>query len=148
MSHAARLDYKAAAPELMRALGGVHQSVAKSGLPGELIDLVYLRVSQINGCAYCVDLHWRDALEKQADARKLNSVVSWPEAPFFSARERAALRWAEVLTRVADGGAPQHEYAAVAEQFAGAELAALTLAIALMNCYNRLGVGFAQRPAA
>jgi len=141
-----RLDYALAAPEGAQILGRLYAHVARSGLDPLLIDLVYLRVSQINGCSYCVDLHWRDAVEKGADARKLNAVSAWEEMPFFTERERAALGWAESLTLVASTRAPEDAYATVRAQFDDKSLVELSYAIALMNAYNRLGVGFRKHP--
>ncbi len=141
-----RLDYAHAAPEGARMLARLYAYVALSGLDPVLIDLVYLRISQINGCSYCVDLHWRDAIEKGADARKLNAVAAWDEMPFFTERERAALGWAESLTLVASTRAPDEAYTAARAQFDDKSLVDLSYAIVLMNAYNRLGVGFRKHP--
>lgn len=143
-----RLDHAKAAPEGAELLGQLYAYVAKSGLDPALIDLVYLRISQINGCAYCVDLHWRDATSKGVETRKLNAVAAWEEMPFFSARERAALAWAESLTLVAQTKAPDSAYDAARAAFGDKELADLSYAIAVMNAYNRLGVGFRKMPSA
>lgn len=143
-----RLDHAKAAPEGAKLLGQLYAYVAKSGLDPALIDLVYLRISQINGCAYCVDLHWRDATSKGVETRKLNAVAAWEEMPFFSARERAALAWAESLTLVAQTKAPDSAYDAARAAFGDKELADLSYAIAVMNAYNRLGVGFRKMPSA
>lgn len=143
-----RLDYARAAPEGAQILGRLYAYVSRSGLDPLLIDLVYLRISQINGCSYCVDMHWRDASEKGADARKLNAVAAWEEMPFFSERERAALAWAESLTLVASTRVPEDAYAAARAQFGDKSLVDLSYAIALMNAYNRLGVGFRKHPEA
>lgn len=144
-----RLNYRKAAPDGVKALGGVHTYLAGSGLPAQLIDLVYLRVSQINGCAYCIDMHSRDLLKAGMNVEKLVLVPAWHEAgDLFDARERAALAWAESLTRVAETGAPDRDYEAVAAAFSDKELADLTIAISLMNAYNRLGIGFRLTPQA
>lgn len=142
-----RLDYAAAAPDGYKALGRVHQYILDCGLEPELVHLVYLRISQINGCAYCVDLHYRDAIVAGMDPRKINSVVSWREAPFFSDREAAALGWAESLTKVAETGAPDADFEPARAQFDDKDLADLTYAIGVMNAFNRLGVGFRNAPA-
>jgi AhpD family alkylhydroperoxidase len=142
-----RLDYKTVSPEGYKAFAGIHQYLAKS-LDETLRNLVYLRVSQINGCAYCVDLHTRDALKAGEDARRLHNVITWREAPFFTPKERAALAWAEVLTLLPDTGAPDADYAEVRRHFDDKELADLTYAIASMNAFNRLGVGFRMSPPA
>lgn len=144
-----RIDYAKVSPDGYRAFGGVHVAVHKSGLPKELIDLVYLRVSQMNGCAYCIDMHSRDLLKQGMTVDKLVLVPAWREAgELFSARERRALAWAETVTRVAETNVPDADYEAAAAEFTAKELADLTYAIALMNAYNRLGVTFRMRPAA
>ena len=141
-----RFELKKVAPEGYKAFGPLYHYIAASGLDRALVDLVYLRVSQINGCAYCVDLHWRDALKAGDDARKLNSVITWREVPFFSARERAALGWAESLTLVAQTGAPDTDYATMKAAFSEKEIADLTIVVALMNAMNRVGVGSRLTP--
>lgn len=141
-----RIDYRTVAPEGYKAFARVHRYIAESGLEPALIHLVYLRVSQINGCGFCVDLHWRDALAEGVSPRKVNAVAAWDETPFFSPRERAALAWAECLTRVADAKAPDAEYERARAHFSEKELVDLTYAIALMNAFNRLGVGFRMEP--
>ena len=144
-----RLNHNAAAPAGMRAFGGVHGYVGQSGLPAALVDLVYLRVSLINGCAYCIDMHSRDLLKRGTAVEKLVLVPVWREAgDLFSARERAALAWAETVTRVADTAVPDADYRDAAAAFSEKELADLTIAIALMNAYNRLAVSFRTPPAA
>jgi AhpD family alkylhydroperoxidase len=141
-----RMDYRKVSPEGYRAFGAVHQYIAKCGLEESLIHLVYLRISQINGCAYCVDLHFRDALKCGVEARKINAVSAWVEMPFFSPRERAAFAWAESLTNVAKTGAPDEAYDGLKAHFSEKEIADLTYTIALMNSFNRLGVGFRMMP--
>lgn len=144
-----RLDYNAAAPAGMKAFSGIHGYVGQSGLPATLVDLVYLHVSLINGCAYCIDLHSRDLLERGMAVEKLVLVPVWREAgDLFSEQERAALAWAETVTRVADTAVPDSDYRNAAAAFSGKELADLTIAIGLMNAYNRLAVGFRKPPAA
>lgn len=147
MSH--RIDYAKASPDGYRALGGVYASIQKSGLPKELVDLVYLRISQINGCAYCIDMHTRDLLTSGVPVEKLALVQVWREGgDLFSPRERAALAWAETVTRVAETGVPATDYDAAAAEFTEKELVDLTYAIGLMNAFNRLGVAFRAVPAA
>ncbi|MGW8461590.1 carboxymuconolactone decarboxylase family protein [Pseudomonas sp. CLCA07] len=144
-----RLDYAKAAPEGYKAFGGVYVYLQKSGLSHELIDLVYLRVSQINGCAYCIDMHSRDLLKLGVVVEKLVLVPVWRDAgDVFTDRERIALGWAETVTRVADTGVPDAEYEAAAAEFNDKELADLTYAIGLMNAFNRFGVTFRSTPAA
>jgi AhpD family alkylhydroperoxidase len=144
-----RLIYTEIAPAGVKALGGVYGYVTQSGLPGLLVDLVYLRVSQINGCAYCIDMHSRDLLKAGLAVEKLVLVPAWREAGgLFDARERAALAWAETVTRVADTNVPDTEFHAASAIFSEKELADLTIAIGLMNTYNRLAIAFRVPPAA
>jgi AhpD family alkylhydroperoxidase len=144
-----RINYAKASPEGFKALGGVYVSIQKSGLPKQLVDIVYLRVSQINGCAYCIDMHSRDLLKSGIAVDKLVLVPVWREAgDVFSTRERVALAWAETVTRVAETGVPDADYEAAAAEFSDKELADLTYAIGLMNAFNRLGITFRTPPAA
>jgi AhpD family alkylhydroperoxidase len=144
-----RLDYAKASPEGFKALGGVYLAVQKSGLPKDLIDLVYLRVSLINGCAYCIDMHSRDLTKSGLSVEKLVLVPVWHDAgAVFTPRERAALAWAEVVTRVSETHVPDADYAAASAEFSDKELADLTYAIGLMNVFNRLGIAFRVPPAA
>ena len=144
-----RIDYANASPDTYKAFGGVYSSLLKGSLPKALIDLVYLRVSQINGCAFCIDMHTRDLLKSGLAVDKLVLVPVWHEGgALFSARERAALAWAESVTRVADTGVPDADYAAATAEFNDKELADLTYAIGLMNAFNRFGVAFRPAPAA
>ena len=144
-----RIDYASAAPEGYKAFGNVYGYLLKTDLPAELIDLVYLRVSQINGCAFCIDMHSRDLLKLGVAVEKMVLVPVWHDAgDVFTARERQALAWAEAVTRVAETGVPDAAYEAVAAHFTEKELADLTYAISLMNAFNRLGVAFRSKPAA
>jgi AhpD family alkylhydroperoxidase len=144
-----RIDYSSIAPAGMKALGGVHGYVAQSGLPKTLIDLVYLLVSQINGCAYCIDMHSRDLIKNGLAVEKLVLVPAWREAGgLFSAQERAALQWAETVTRVAETDVPEAEFQAARIQFSEKELVDLTIAIGLMNAYNRMAISFRTTPEA
>jgi AhpD family alkylhydroperoxidase len=144
-----RIDYSKASPDGYKAFGGVYVTLQKSGLPKGLIDLVYLRVSQINGCAYCIDMHSRDLLGSGLAVDKLVLVPVWRDAgEVFSPRERVALAWAEVVTRVADTGVPDADYEAAIAEFSDKELGDLTYAVGLMNAFNRFGVSFRSTPAA
>ena len=144
-----RLDYTALSPSGVKALGGVYGHIAQSGLSHSLVNLVYLRISQINGCAYCIDMHSRDLLKGGLDVEKLVLVPAWREAgSLFDARERAALAWSETVTRVADTAIPDEEFQAASTTFSEKELVDLTIAIGLMNIYNRLAIGFRIPPAA
>jgi AhpD family alkylhydroperoxidase len=147
MTH--RANYAKASPDGYKAFGGVYATLQKTGLAKELVDLVHLRVSQINGCAFCIDMHSRDLLQAGLSTEKLVLVPVWRDAgAVFSARERVALGWAETVTRVAETGIPDQDYAAAAAEFSDKELADLTYAIGLMNAFNRLGVAFRTPPAA
>lgn len=146
MTH--RIDYAKASPEGYKAFGAVYVTLLKGDLPKQLIDLVYLRVSQINGCAYCLDMHSK-ALRKAGEGQqRLDAVAGWREAHgLFSPREQAALAWAEALTLVAQTRqVPDAIYEAVKAQFDDRELVDLTLAIGSINSWNRLAVGFAKGP--
>ncbi|MBQ0822625.1 carboxymuconolactone decarboxylase family protein [Microvirga sp. HBU67558] len=144
-----RMNYAAAAPGGMKALGTVYSYVAQSGLPTALIEMVYLRISQINGCAYCIDMHSRDLLKAEVPVEKLVLVQSWDEGgTLFSDRERAALKWAEVVTRVSDTHVPEQAYTEARATFSEKELADLTIAIGLMNAFNRLAISFRAVPLA
>src|SRR5262245_1863316 len=144
-----RLDYDEVAPAGMKALGGVYGYVMHSGLSPTLVNLVYLRVSQINNCAYCLDMHTRDLLKSGQKIEKLALLQAWAEAGnLFDERERTALAWAETVTRVADTGIPDEAYKAAREVFGERELVDLTIAISLMNAYNRMAIGFRNTPQA
>ena len=144
-----RMDYNAASPAGMRALGAVHGYVRQSGLPSRLVDLVFLRVSQINGCAYCIDMHSRDLLKAGLPAEHLVLVAAWPEAgSIFDEEERAALAWADVVTRLGDQGVPDSSFEAAAAVFGEKPLADLTIAIGLMNAYIRMAISFRATPMA
>ena len=144
-----RLDYTTIAAAGMKALGGVYGYVSQSGLPASLIDLVYLRVSQINGCAYCIDMHSRDLLKADVLVEKLVLVPAWDEAgPLFSDQEKAALKWTEVVTRVSDTHVPDEAYAEARATFSENQLADLTIAIGLITAYNRLAISFRATPLA
>jgi len=144
-----RMNYRAAAPGGIKALGSVQSYVSQSGLPATLIDLVYLRVSQINGCAYCIDGHSRDLIKAGVAVEKLFLVSAWDEAgSLFNGQERAALKWAEVVTRVSDTHVPDEAYAEARAAFDEKQLADLTIAVGLMNAYNRLAISFRATPLA
>ena len=144
-----RLRYYRIAPDGMKAFDAVHSYIGQSGLSKVLVDLVYLRVSQINGCAYCIDTHSRELLAGGVAIEKLVLVPVWREAePLFSERERAALRWAETVTRVAETDVPDEDFKDASAHFSEKELADLTIAIGLMNAYNRIAISFRATPPA
>jgi AhpD family alkylhydroperoxidase len=144
-----RLHYNQIAPNGAKALGGVYGYVMQSGLPAELVELVYLRVSQINHCAYWLDMHTRDLTKKGVPIEKLALVQAWAEGgELFSSTERAALAWAETVTRAAQTGVPDEAYKAARAVFGEKELVDLTIAINLMNAYNRMAISFRNTPQA
>jgi AhpD family alkylhydroperoxidase len=144
-----RLDYDRIAPGGVKALGGVYGYVMQSGLDTELVELVYLRISQINNCAYCLDMHTRDLIRKGVSIEKIALVQAWAEAGgLFSHRERAALAWAETVTRLIETGVPDEAFDAARTIFEEKELVDLTIAISLMNSYNRMAVSFRNTPQA
>ncbi|MFK4505698.1 carboxymuconolactone decarboxylase family protein [Bradyrhizobium daqingense] len=144
-----RLDYNQIAPAGLKALGGVYGYVTQSKLPATLVELVYLRISQINNCAYCLDTHTRDLLKKGVGIEKLALLQAWREASgLFDERERAALSWAETVTRVAETNVPEEAYQAARAVFDERELVDLTIAIGLMNAYNRMAISFRATPPA
>ena len=138
-----RMNWSEVAPDGAKALFGVHHYVtAKTNLPAELIHLVFLRVSQINGCAHCIDMHSRD-LRKTMSVDKITLVPVWDEVPqLFNDQERAALAWAEEVTNVSQTRASDEAYAAAASAFEPKDLVDLTITIAAMNAFNRLGAPF------
>jgi AhpD family alkylhydroperoxidase len=137
-----RINYPKAAPEVLQSMLAL-SAAAKKGLPGELIDLVDYRVSQINGCAYCLDMHAKDFRARGGSEQRLYIVSAWREAgDLYSARERAALAWAESVTRLEGQEVPDAVYEEAHAQFSDAELAQLTLAVVVINGWNRLNVAF------
>jgi AhpD family alkylhydroperoxidase len=141
------MDYYSASPDALKAMLALEAAVSKLPLEKPLLELVKLRASQINGCAFCVDLHSSDARKRGETERRLYSVAVWRESPFFSPRERAALAWTESLTRLAETHAPDEDYAQLAAEFSERERVDLTLAINTINSWNRLAVGFRKIPS-
>jgi AhpD family alkylhydroperoxidase len=141
-----RLDYRQQSPELYRKFAAFSQQVAKSSIEPSIRDLVFLRVSQINGCAFCVDMHVKEATIHGERALRLHHVAVWRESPLFDARERAALEWSEALTVLSQGGVPDGIYERAREQFSEAGLADLTFAIIAINAWNRTGIAFRSVP--
>jgi AhpD family alkylhydroperoxidase len=147
MSHARREydDFKSLASDAYDAVAALGRVAAKAGIDKQLLELIKLRTSQINGCAFCVQFHILQGESLGISADKLNLVVVWREAPLFSSRERAALAWTEALTLVTEGVSDE-VYAEVAAEFSEKELAYLTSAIASINVWNRLGVAYRWTP--
>lgn len=137
-----RIDYFAVAPDLLQPMSQQESLIKSSGLEFSLIELVKLRASQINGCAYCIHMHTHTARANGETEDRMHLLNAWRESSLFTDRERAALAWAETLTRVADQGAPDDAYAAVTAHFAPREQVALTLLISAINSWNRIAIGF------
>jgi AhpD family alkylhydroperoxidase len=143
-----RIDFYTASPAALKAMLTLEGSIAKLGLEASLIELVKMRTSQINGCAFCLDMHSRDAREAGESERRLYVLPAWRETTLFTPREQAALAWTEALTLITEGHASDADYALAAAQFSDAELVNLTLAITTINAWNRFAIGFrAQLPA-
>lgn len=145
-----RVNWFQVSTEGAKALGALHHyAVTGTDLPAGLIHLVFLRVSQINGCAHCIDIHTRDLIKHGMSVDKIVLVPVWEEAAYlFSDRERAALAWAEEMTRVSETHASDDAYAKALSVFGDKDLVELTIVIAAMNAFNRMGVGFRLKPLA
>jgi len=142
MSHQTRIDYQALAPKSMKAMYALSQSFGSSTLGRRLIDLVLLRVSQINGCAFCIDMHWADLLKQDVNPRHVNAVAGWREAPFFGERERAALNWAEAVNAIPHRDPSDADFAQLKAHLSDTEIAELGFVIGTINVWNRLNVSF------
>jgi AhpD family alkylhydroperoxidase len=141
-----RLAYWKAAPSVYQAMLALEEAARSTGLESSLYELVKLRVSQINGCAFCVDMHARDAKKLGETDGRLHLLAVWHEAFCFTPRERAALRWTEALTRLPAAPVSDEDFAEVSREFSEEEVANLTLAIVAINGWNRFGVGFRLPP--
>jgi len=141
-----RLDYAAVAPGVMKAMRGLQEYINTTNLEPLLLELVKVRASQINGCAYCVDMHTKDARALGETEQRLYALSVWRETPFYTEHERAALEWTESLTLLSETHVPDEVYEAVREHFTEKELADLTLAVILINGWNRFGVSFRDVP--
>ncbi len=135
-----RLDYAKAAPGAYEAMDALDQFVQKSSLGARLTMLVQLRASQINGCAYCLDMHWKDLRALGDTEQRLSSLDAWRECPYYTDRERAALAWTEAVTRITDGHAPDAVFEEARAVFGATELCELTVAVAAINAWNRLSI--------
>jgi AhpD family alkylhydroperoxidase len=141
MSHPERPSFVQVAPEGYRAVSGVEAYIRGCGLDKSLVELVKMRASQINGCAFCLDMHSKDARKSGETERRLYLLNAWREAPLYTERERAALAWTEHLTLVATQGPPAEAYDRLAGVFSAVEIANLTLLIGMINLWNRLAIG-------
>src|SRR5574337_2114653 len=137
-----RIDYPNVWPQAIEAMLGLERAVHESALEPELLELVKMRASQLNGCAYCLDMHSKDARAAGETDQRLHVLAAWREAPFYSARERAALAWAEAVTLLSTNDLPDALYEEVRAQFDDKTMVDLTLAIIAINGWNRLAIGF------
>lgn len=137
-----RLNYNEVAPGALRAMMGLEKYVHQSDLESSLVELVKMRASQLNECAYCIDMHSKDARKAGETEQRLYALSAWRETPFFSERERAALEWTEALTKLSATHITDELYDSVKKHFSDEEMVVLTMSIVAINGWNRLGVGF------
>ena len=135
-----RIEYYKAEPNVTKAFFGVEIALQKCGLDERLLDLVKLRASQINGCAYCIDMHWKDSRHHGETEQRLYGLSAWEESPYYTEKERAALAWTEAVTRIAETHAPDAAFEALRPHFSETEIAQMTYAIATINAWNRMGI--------
>src|SRR5213082_974498 len=141
-----RIHYSKISPGAYHAMLGLEHYLHECGLEESLIHLIKLRTSQINGCAYCLDMHWKDLRARGESEQRLYLLNAWRESPFYSDRERAALAWTEAVTLVADGHVPDEVYDEARKQFSEEELTNLTFALVAINAANRLNIAFRTVP--
>jgi len=137
-----RIDGIEKAKEALKAMYGLGLYLKKSSIEESLLNLIDFRISQINGCAFCLDMHSKDLRAAGESEQRLYVLDAWREAPFYSDRERAALSWAEAVTKVTDGHVPDETYEEVRKQFSEQEVIDLTMAVITINCYNRINIAF------
>lgn len=141
-----RLNFYKSGPDAMKAMSSLEAHIAQASIEKPLVELVRLRASQINSCAYCIDVHTADARKAGESERRLATLAVWRETPFFSDRERAALAWTESVTRVADTRVPDEVWASVSPHFSATEMVDLTLLINAINAWNRFAIAFRKHP--
>jgi AhpD family alkylhydroperoxidase len=139
---ASRIDYNRVKPEALHAMLGLERYVQRSSIEHRLRELVNLRASIINGCAYCIDMHTKDARAAGESEQRLYALAAWHEAPFYTERERAALAWTDAVTRVSETHVPDEVFAYVRQHFSEEELVDLTMAVVTINAFNRLAISF------
>jgi len=141
-----RIEYTKVAPGVMKAMRGLENYLAECGLEPSLLDLVRTRASQINGCAYCIDMHTKDARARGESEQRLYALDAWREAPYYTERERAALTWTEAVTLITTGHVPDAVYEEVRQHLSEEELVNLTLAVVAINGWNRFAISFRTVP--
>ncbi len=142
----ARLDYANASPEAYKAMLQMEGVVRRSGIDPNLLELMKIRASQLNGCAYCIDMHTKDARFKGETEQRIYALDGWRETPFYTDKERAALAWTEAITNIQTGHAPDAVYQQLSRNFTEADIVNLTLAITTINAWNRIAIGFRLVP--
>jgi AhpD family alkylhydroperoxidase len=142
----ARLDYMKASPEAYKAMAQMEGVVRRSGIDPKLLELIKIRASQLNGCAFCIDMHTKDARSKGENEQRIYALDAWRETPFFNEKERAALAWTEALTNIQIGHAPDVVYQELSRHFSEEEIVNVTLAITTINAWNRIAIGFRLVP--
>lgn len=140
-----RIDFYKASPEAAKAMLNIENYINKCGINKSLHELIKIRASQINGCAYCVDLHSTDAIKAGESPRRIYALTVWKESPLFTEKEKAALAWTESITLISETHAPDAIYQEVFKYFTEKEIVDLTMAIITINSWNRLGIGFSKK---
>jgi AhpD family alkylhydroperoxidase len=143
-----RLDYKKVAPQALEAMSRLESYVKQTNLERSLLELVRIRASQINSCAYCLDMHTKDARAAGESEQRLYLLDAWRESPFYTERERAAFSWTEAVTEISESSVPDKVYQDVRREFTEKELVELTMAIVAINGWNRLAISFRSMPSA
>lgn len=141
-----RINIASVNPGALNAMLGLESYLQQSGIDPKLLDLLKLRVSQINGCAYCIDMHWKDLRAAGETEQRLYGLDAWHESPYYTERERAALAWAEAVTNITEGRVPDEVFEEAHRYFKDAELANLTLGVVAINAWNRLNIAFRTTP--
>ncbi len=142
----ARVDYKKVGHGILEAMMGLERYLHQCGLEAGLLDLIKLRASQLNGCAYCIDMHWKDARARGESEQRLYGLDAWEESPYYTDRERAALAWTEAVTMVREGHVSDAVFEQVRQQFDDKGLADLTFAVCTINSWNRLNIAVRTVP--
>lgn len=141
-----RIDYYSLAPDALKGMQNIEEYVSDSDLEPSLVELVKLRASQINGCAYCIDMHTKDARDHGETEQRLYALSAWRETDFYSGREQAALKWTEALTKIFDNEVSEDLYNSVRKYFNEKELLTLTMAVVAINGWNRIALSFGNKP--